>query len=591
MLMMLVVLAAFSPCLRSQERFFVNANDGSLGLYDLASNTFVEGLRSGLGNDLIPGPNNRLVFSVGYNWVSVVDLTIARETKRLSMVGGELGNYGALSADGKLLLIANADSGLLTFIDAAQLTVVRKLNVASAMGAPPGQVVAGPNKAYILPQSTEGTAKIAVVDLSNYSITTIPLPDSLFSYGRPAAVTADLGTLIVLELKTDFTYHILLISTASDRIIRDTLMNVQAFDIVTSSADPNYAYALGFGTPNGVALPLDLRTNSPTYGQFLTADAVSLGTGFSSTDVAISSDASRLVVAGSTSKTPGPNVNVIDLAKMFTDPAHALISQPTLNGGVFVRAVCAGPFSTTPPNTAPVVTGVSGDITNDVAHQVEITGGNFQQGAEVRIGSMDLLAATVNGSTTLNVTVPANAAAGKAIDIVVTNPMTQGPPGQQNQSGLLAGGFNVALNPKYQPGTQFATDNGDQSISIYNLVQRATVNVDIPPDYLMWPAFNVDGRELYLANSSIYNGNQVLPLALSNNQAAAPIPFGKVTFLAAQQTQVSALDPVGGKPVVYLPVGVCSGDLWINVIDSDPLSQTFNTVINTYAAGLDPDQC
>jgi DNA-binding beta-propeller fold protein YncE len=115
--------------------------------------------------------------------------------------------------------------------------------------------------------------------------------------------------------------------------------------------------------------------------------------------------------------------------------------------------------------------------------------------------------------------------------------------------------------------------------------------VDVPPDYLAWLAFNVDGRELYLANYSIYNGNLVLPIDLSNNQAAAPIPFGKVTFTSTQQALVSALDPTTGKPVVYVPVGACSGDLWINVIDSDPMSQSFNTVIKSYAAGLDPNLC
>src|SRR6185369_4508890 len=115
------------------------------------------------------------------------------------------------------------------------------------------------------------------------------------------------------------------------------------------------------------------------------------------------------------------------------------IESLTVQGGVPATSVCTGFFQITPPNTAPTISATSGDITNDMDRQVQVTGTNFQQGALVRIGSTGPLPATVNGSSMLTVTVPANSAAGKAQDIIVTNPMTNAPPDQQNQSGLLAG--------------------------------------------------------------------------------------------------------------------------------------------------------
>ena len=93
-----------------------------------------------------------------------------------------------------------------------------------------------------------------------------------------------------------------------------------------------------------------------------------------------------------------------------------------------------------------------------------------------------------------------NAPAGKAQDIIVTNPQTNDPPDQQNQSGLLAGSFNILLNPKFQPTTQFATVNQDNSFSVYDIGQRTMLNVQTAQgdSFLLWPAFNIDGKELYI---------------------------------------------------------------------------------------------
>ncbi len=567
----------------------MGASGASLGLYDLATNSLLEEVTAASATSVVPGPNNRLVFSVSEEYVSVVDLTIGREIKRIQGVGGE---SGALTADGKLLLIADNNSNSLDIVDTAQLQSVRKLSLASAGAGNPLGIAVGASAAYVLSSDGSGYPWIVVVNLPSYSISRIALPGGYLNGRQTIALTADGSTLIAVEYQNGST-HVVLINTATNAIFLDTPQNgfSNSYGVATTPADVDHGYVVAHQNAQLVAVPLDLRTNSPTYGQLLTSAAVGLGN-FNGIGLAINSDATRMMVfgRGDGGDQAAPNLDEIDVTKMFSDPAHALISQLIVNGGVWTH-VAFGFFSTTPPNTAPVVNTVSGDIRNDAPHDIEITGGNFQYGAVVRIGSMDPLPATVTGNSMLSVTVPANAAAGKAIDIVVTNPLTQAPPDQQNQSGLLAGAFNIVLNPAFQPSTQLAITNGDNTISIYELAQRTTVSVQPPASFsLISPAINVNGRELYVAYGRASDFTyEVLPIDLSNNQTASPISFGyyNITF---NQTLTPALDPTTGKPVAYVPYGDNYGtDLYVAVIDTDPASQQFNSIIKILPAGLTPN--
>jgi len=590
-LVLLSLLVAGDQSVTAQERFLVGTSGAFFGLYDLATNSLIEEVRAASAITVLPGPNNRLAFSISDAYVSVVDLTIGREIKRIQGIGRA--ESAALTSDGKLLIVVEEDSNLLDFVDTARLQIVRKLSLASTGPGFPFGIVVSTNVAYILSSDGAGNPKIVIVNLSTYATSSIALPPGYFNGRQNIALTADGSTLIAVEYANG-NMHVLLISTTTNAIFSDKAQNgfSNAYGVATTAADGNHGYVIVRGNNQAVAVPLDLRTNSQTYGQLLTSNAVSLGSGFNPAGLAINSDASRLLVSGRSDNGPqaGPNLDVIDVAKMFSDPARAVLSQLIINGGVWTH-VAIGFFSTTPPNTAPVVNSVSGDITNDAPHDIQITGGNFQQGALVRIGSMDPLPATVTGNSMLSVTVPANAAAGKAVDIVVTNPLTQAPQEQQNQSGLFAAAFNIRLNPLFQPTTQFASTNGSNEIAVYDLIQRTTVNLQPPPAYVMiWPSFNVNGRELYVtygrASDFTY---QVLPINLSNNQAASPISFSdsNITF---EQTLTPALDPISGKPVAYVPYGDIYGtDLYVAVLDTDPGSANFNTVVKVLPAGLSPN--
>lgn len=588
-----LVIAALLVCvsrpLPAQENYLVSTIDGTLSLYDLTTNTSITSAKGTGLSDVLAGPNRRLAFALNSDYLSVMDTTIQREVRRLTDVNGL---QGAMTPDGKLLIVAGLD-GYLRVVDTAQLTVVRKVSLLSILGAnPSGSVVIAANKAYVFPFA--GTlSNVAVVDLTTYSVSSIALPAGYFLGQDLAAATPDGTSIVTVEVENrDALFHVLVISTVSNVIVGDFLQNSNitwSYSLaITPNNDPSQLFgyfALQIAGSDAIAA-LDLRPNSPTYGFVLEPTAVS--SAFAPAAVAVNSDGSRVIMVGSPYAPPAVNTFVIDAAKMITDPAHAIIAQLQIDSGLTAGAVCTGFFSTVPPNTAPVVSGVSGDITNDASHTIELTGGNFMTGALVRIGSMHALPANVTGGGSLMVTVPANAPAGNAIDIVVTNPETQSSQDQQNQSGLLAGQFNIHLNPAFQATTQFGTVNDDSSFSVYDLTQRQVLNIPVAQtaDTALWPVFNTDGKESYLSGiSPIFNNVERIaaPVDLTTNTLGAAIVLQGSHQFSSNNLSAS-IDPKTGKPVVNA-ITLVNSDLLVSVIDTDSTSPTFNTVIRTFDSG------
>ena len=602
----LCILALTSFCLlpvsqqmAAQDKYLVSTYDGLLSVYDLATNSLIEATQGSLaGGTPLPGPNNRLGFEVSNAYISMIDLTINRETNRLLKDDFAVLSFPvrpAVTPDGKFLLLAlygpcsgvNWSSCLYIF-DTSSLKVVHKVNLSSVFQSYADFVVALPNKAYLFPSNPSSTQKAAVVDLTTFSVSSIALPSGNFPGPNLAAVTPDGSYVAALETESsDRKSHVLLISTATDTVAADFAQTAQynshALTISPPGTDSSKVFAY-FSYGISVAL-IDLRANSPTYGMVLPDSAVTLDVlDVSAHGLAVNSDGSRLIVAGY-SFPPSPNVDIIDTDKMLNDPQNAIIARVTVDNGIGANAVCAGAFSTIPPNTAPMVTGVSGDITNDMPRQVQITGGNFKTGALVRIGSMNPLPADVMDSSTLSVTVPANAPAGKALDIIVTNPQVNDPPDQRYQSGLLAGQFSILPNPKYQPTNQIASVSLDSSLSIYSISQQTMIRVPQPWDSFA-TTFNIDGKELYVSGEDYYGEPTVVPVDLKSNQASSPIeicPPQYNGFCDSADAAVASRDPSSGAPVVdVIWTDVLNYYLHVSVIDSNPDSPTFNTVIKIF---------
>lgn len=589
-LLLTVLVAALGSPSRAQERYLVSTEDGWLSWYDLATNTLVTSAKGGGVSSLgiLPGPNNRLIFGLSGDYTAVVDSTIQRETVR---VGDANASSGASTPDGKLVLVSGYD-GFLRFIDTATFQVVRKVNLASVLGTGwTGSVVVAANKAYIFPY-VGPLANVAVVNLTTYAVSSITLPDGYGFASELAAASPDGKTIVTMEEENaDGLFHVLMINTATNTIVADyaqdpNIYSAYALTVTPNGSDPNklFGYVALQGDLGDQIVALDLRPGSQTYGHVLLSTAVFPQ--LTPYNLAINSDGTRVIVVGSVYHPPAANTYVIDALKMITDPNDAIVAEVTAGTGADGEAVGTGFFSTTPPNTAPVVSSVSGDITNDAPHDIQITGGNFLPGALAKIGDMAQLPATFLGGSEVSVAVPANAPSGKALDIIVTNPETQAPPDQQNQSGLLAGQFNILLNPKFQPTTQFAALNGDTSIAVYDLARREMV--DIPfiqsGSSPQSAVFNVDGREMYVDSFDHYAHVVVVPIDLSNNTLAAPIVINGSHQLSSPALAAS-VDPKAGKPVINA-VWRASSDLHVSVIDSDRDSPTFNTIVRTFDAGI-----
>ncbi len=578
----------------AQESYLVSSQDGKVSMYDLATNSLVMSSKlSGASFNMVPSPNPRLAFvSIRSSYYSVLDMTLDREVTRIKGVGASSGTF---TPDGSLFVAPDFALDL-DIVDAARLKLVRKVNLKSVQpSGAPGQIVATGNRAYVFPRNASLDPKIAIVDLTTYAVSSISLPSGSVCR-KCGAITPDGTTLVAIDRGYDGIVHILLINTATKKIIADniqaSLSYAQGLVVTPKGADPSKIYGYVVGSINGLGVAvLDLVVNSPTYGMVLPATKAEVD--LSLQEMAINSDGSRLVAVG-IGEFPFTNHNVetYDTAKLLSDPGNARTGTLNVGPGLQVSAVCIGSFSTTIPNTAPVVTSVSGDIANDAQHDIQITGGNFHLGAFVRIGSMDPLPANVTGGGTLTVTVPAKAPAGKALDITVTNPATNGPPNQQNQSGLLAGQFNILLDPKFQPQTPFATVNIDNSFSIYNPIQRTIINNQAANngDNFYYPVFNVDGRELYISQQktswlSTESCCEVLPVKPSDNriEPSVPLPPSSQTISLLEGLD-ARLNPSTGKPVVDMMWS--SDDLYVGMIDTDPGSPTFHTVIKVLSAGI-----
>ena len=589
-----VILISLACCssMLAQENFLVATQDGTLSLYDLTSYSPLESFQSGpFTYTIVAGPNNRLAFSAGgAGYGAAVDTTIGRGITSLSGVRAPSSTMGG---GGKYYLAADY-SYVLDVVDSATLQVVRKIDLSSVIPRlqNPGAIVAANNKAYIFPRSQNARApKVAVVDLSTFQLSSIAMPAGTFCR-RCASRTPDGSMVVAIEREnSDSKIHVLLINTTTNTVVKDfpqsTNYSPQVF-VVTRSTDPTklYGYA-GVGGGNVVAV--DLQPNSQTYGQILATTTKVTLPNFSPNELVTNSDGSKLIAAGTPSvQPPVPNTYVVDTAKMLSDPAHAVLAQVIVNGGITANSVCTAFFVTAPPNSAPTVSGVSGDITNDKDNDITITGGNFQPGAMVRIGSLPPLLANFLGNNMLSLTVPKGVPAGKAQDIIVTNPLTNFPPNQQNQSGLLAGKFNILPTPKFQPTTQFATAN-QSSLYVYDLKQQTMLNVPTgaPGDIPLTPSFNVDGKYLYLDMEQGYSGQfYVLPVNLSTNTAGSPITLPSNTYYVGQTRSLAAgRDPQTNSPVQYV-LWTDNTDLHLGRIDSDPGSNTFNTIVKTFDAGL-----
>ncbi len=595
---------------RAQESFLVTTDDNSFSVFDLATYQLQKTMTAGyFTHSVIVGANPRLAFlSANTEPMSVVDLTIGREIKKIPNVWGV---SATLTDDGKSVLVWDFENSTLDIVDVASLTVTKRVNLVPAMGSQAGvggTVVQLGNKAFLAPvyliYSPNNNYVTGVVHLSTFEVTAIPLPFNNSNYfyyvgwtGNAAATPDGKYVAMVLEAENGQGEipELLLINTTTYEVLSQTLTvdYPDAIVVTPNRNDPSkyFGYITGFDDQsyNQVAAVVDFRPGSQTYGQVLPNTTVQLPNFYRDnygSGLAINSDGSKLVIAGDGQQQFGPNLLVLDTGKMLTDPTNAIIDSQIVVGGANTYGLGIGIVNLTPPNSAPTVTGVQGDVTNDKATEITVTGTNFMDGALVRIGGIPFLPASVDNGNSLRVTVPINAPADPGIDVIVTNPETNNGLDQQYQSGLLAGQLKIGLNPAFQPQQQFASLNfsGYGTVRTFDLKQRAMTTFSPPP---VLPGVNAieftsDGADLFGADPIHLWAWNTATGQLRGNYLYVP------SGLPRRRPLAPSTDPLTGKPVVYTATRDTVGqdhDLLLDVIDADPQSPTFNTILRQIPAG------
>lgn len=438
-----VVLSVIYALSQTAERFIVlEGTTASAHIFDSASNTELGSIGVGATpSAVVVAPNGRLAFvsNVNSEYVSVVDLTINAEVKRIHNVSAF---YMAITSDGSLIVATDPRNEQVFVIDANAQILQNVISLNGFLGDDPNAndlgldnlAVVG-HKAYI---NTSDSIGVINLDTSSVAAVSTPLPAAVFSNGEDITATAD-GSY-VLALRQGGT---LVINPANDSVIQTLAVTGFSMSASGPASDPtrNYVYILANpGVP--VFSILDMSTGSATFGQIIANAPLPPATPQGGTRIASSLDGSKAYVTCQTRT--NPNVLVVDTNAAISNPNAAVIAQ--LQVGVQARGSVAALVQTQVSATAPVVTGVSTPlVNNDVANPITVQGSGFASGATVRIGTLDPVAAQFVSASALQITIPQSAPA-EGPSIIVTNP--------DQESGILRGGFVIATPPAFQPVTQ-----------------------------------------------------------------------------------------------------------------------------------------
>ena len=127
-------------------------------------------------------------------------------------------------------------------------------------------------------------------------------------------------------------------------------------------------------------------------------------------------------------------------------------------------------------------------------------------------------------------------------------------------------------------------------MSLYDSNQRAMANVALnPPAYSPASlAFNAGGTDLYMASIGhryAPRGAELLDLNVATHTETVIQAMGQSIF--GYKSMVASVNPATGKSVMYEWAGY--QDITVSMVDTDPSSPTFNTVIKTLAGNLGMD--
>jgi len=569
---------------QTAERYVtLEFNKATAHVFDAATNTEVAAIKVGNGpNSIVISPNGRLAFVSHFNsnYVSVIDLTIAAEIKRIPALVFQLG----ISADGATVVGTDQNDDGITVIDASTLNVIRTISFNGRLGDDPtvdgdafasNPVVVG-NTVYLETEFDFGVINLGTGIVTDLGST--PASNFLSPISDVSVATAD-GKFVMINRDGALVF----INTSTNLVRSASLDFIFAFAVsasrTVSDNGVNYAYILQvvgttahfsivdvpFGIIGDLALP-------PSFPIDLMAHIVP------------NSDGTRVLLTTHSAK---PNVYTVDTSN---PAAPALVGNPiSLNTNI--RGVDERITQNQPPATAPVVAAVSAPlVVNSAATALQISGSGFASDAQVRIGHLDPQAAQFISSSLLQVSIPADAPAQDA-SIIVTNPnLSQGAAGA-DQSGILRNAFVIASGPAFQPINEVAIVNaGDATLSVLNASTTATPNPVFPaPDRIVGLAITPDGKRAYVERTFAPATVDVFNFITNSFEASVPLNASPAGQPGQTRGIVIAHRFSTGKPAAYVASSVRTGpgrfSLNLYVIDADPTSATFNTVVATLPTG------
>ena len=577
------------------ERYLVTDFRASvLHVLNLSDNSAVEAPGTGNSSSGVAlSPNRRLAFvgNRNSNYVSVIDLTLQKEVRRIR---GVTARNLALSADGTRLVVPDLDRNDLVIVDTSTFAIITRVSLQGIIGGSGasnvlGGVVVVGNKAFVSPNNLAPTGSpVAVVDLNRFRADSVS--GSGIGFGRNVGgITATPDGLHVLTLRRN--PRSLLVIDPVNNVVTQNIALPSPFPsdmaVTPSATDPSQVFGY-LADGSGVSV-VDLRPGSSTFGQVLpgTTAILSFDTQFSS--IAINSDGSR-AVAISRAGAAGNNVAVLDTALLRSNPSTAVLSQTRIsNANSSLTGVHVGFVDTQPPPTAPTASGFDTNVVNDAPGTVNITGTNFASGALVRIGKMDPIPATLSSSASLQVVVPRNAPAMLGADIIVTNPGSAGPVSAQHQSGILAGQFTIFASPGFHPLNQVVAANfGGNTVSILDLRSKLATEHAVDIGGPLGVAVTSDGQRAYVGS---FTGSVVDAVNLGTGSLDSSISLPSNTVGGQLDGIAIAPNPATGNPVAYVALSVQDPitfftDLQVWMVDANPASGTFNTIIRQIPGGL-----
>lgn len=548
-------------------------------------------------------PNGRLAFvgNVNANFVSVIDLTLNAEIARIRNVRAN--RNLALSPDGTRLVVPSATTDELDIIDTSTLQVLNRVSLSTVLGdtasnpqAGLGSVVVVGHFAYVNAGLSGASAvPVIVVDINAGTATAIPNTSVGFPrvHGNSIAATPDSKFVAVARITSNSAGNLLIINTTTNAVQNVSLSAAPgSITITRNAADPAGVFGyIGLSnnkTGQNTINAIDFNPGSATFGQVSTTEQATLTDPIAAGSIAITADGTRVIA---TSRAVGTvhNVNVLDTSKIRAGGTGAIVSQFFVGNpaSAVIDSIQIGTITQAAPANAPVISTVSPAFApNSATIPVQITGSGFAPGALVRVGDLDPIVST-GTATSINVTVPAFAAAQTA-DIIVTNPNSSSPVSGQQVSSILPQALQIQPPTTFAPVNEVAVTNaGDNDVAILNDSTKAITTTPVSPGPLGM-AISADGLRAYPLS---FRTNVVDEVNLDSKVKEFTIPFATDTAVVGQTDAiVTAPNLNGGNPAEFVlttSVNATTGasDLRLVVIDSDPTSPTFNQIVRTLQAG------